>query len=77
MFMKKKILSCLPHLQYYFNQLIENSDTVEHFTKSKFTLPCLATKESYFIFNSLLYKQNDGVAMGSLFGPSLDDAFLP
>ena len=36
----------------------------------------LATKESYFIFNEKLYKQVDGVAMGSLLGPTLANAFL-
>ena len=36
----------------------------------------MATKESYFTFNGLLYKQIDGVAMGSPLGPSLADAFL-
>ena len=37
---------------------------------------CLATKESNFIFNSLLYKRTDGAAMGSPLGPSLANAFL-
>ena len=36
----------------------------------------LATKESYFIFNGQLYKQVDGVAMGSPLGPTLANAFL-
>ena len=36
----------------------------------------LATKESYFIFNEKLYKQVDGVAMGSPLGPTLANAFL-
>ena len=59
------------------NQLFENTDTVEGFTKSELKqLLCLATKESYFIFNGLLYKQTDGVAMGSPLGPSLANAFL-
>ena len=59
------------------NQLFENTDTVEGFTKSKFKqLQCLATMEYYFIYNGLLYKQIDGVAMGSSFGPSLPNAFL-
>ena len=39
-------------------------------------LLCLATKESYFIFNGLLYKQINGVAMGSPLRTSLADAFL-
>ena len=36
----------------------------------------MATKESYFTFNGLLYKQIDGVAMGSPLGPSVANAFL-
>ena len=36
----------------------------------------LATKESYFIFNWKLYKQVDGIAMGSPLGPTLANAFL-
>ena len=36
----------------------------------------LATKESYFVFNGQLYKQVDGVAMGSPLGPTLANAFL-
>ena len=59
------------------NQLFENTDTVEGFTKSELKqLLCLATKESYFIFNGLLYKQTDGVVMGSPLGPSLANVFL-
>ena len=59
------------------NQLFENTDTVEGFKKSELKqLLCLATKESYFIFNGLLYKQVDGAAMGSPLGPSLANAFL-
>ena len=59
------------------NQLFENTDTVEGSKKSELKqLLCLATKESYFIFNGLLYKQVDSVAMGSPLGPSLANAFL-
>ena len=36
----------------------------------------MATKESYFIFNGLLYKQIDSVAIGSSLGPFLANAFL-
>ena len=54
------------------NQLFENTDTVEGFIKLELKqLLCLATRESYFIFNGLLYKQTGGVAMGSPLGPSL------
>ena len=36
----------------------------------------LATKESRFILNNILYKQIEGVAMGSPLRPSLANAFL-
>ena len=59
--------------EYIFNE----SDTVEGLNKSEFKeLLSLATKESYFIFNELLYKQIDGVAMGSPLGPTLANAIL-
>ena len=59
------------------NQLFENTDTVEGFAKPELKqLLCLGTKESYFIYNGLLYKQTDGEAMGSPLGPSLANAFL-
>ena len=59
------------------NQLFENTDTVEGIKKSELKqLLCLATKESYFVFNGLLYKQVDGVAMGPPLGLSLANAFL-
>ena len=59
------------------NEFFENTDTVEGFTKSELKqLLCLATKESYFIFKGLLYKQIDGVALGSPLGSSFATAFL-
>ena len=59
------------------NQFFKNTDTVEGFTKSELKqLLCLATKESYFIFKGLLYKQIDGVALGSPLGSSFATAFL-
>ena len=36
----------------------------------------LATSESSFIFDNILYKQIDGVAMGSPLGPTLANAYL-
>ena len=59
------------------NQLFANTDTVEGFTRSELKqLLCLATKDSYFTFNGLLYKQFDGGAMESPLAPFLDNAFL-
>ena len=57
--------------------IFNESDTVEGLNKSKFKeLLSLATKESYFIFNELLYKQIDDVAIGSPLGPILANEFL-
>ena len=36
------------------NQLLENTNTVENFTNSKLKQLCLATKETFFMFNYLL-----------------------
>lgn len=59
------------------NQLFENTDTIEGLTKSEIKqLLCNATKESYLLFNSLLYKQRDVVAMDLPLGPAFANAFL-
>ena len=45
--------------------------------KSEFkNLLSLATHESHFIFNKILYKQKDDVAMGSPLGPNMENVFL-
>ena len=52
-------------------------DVIEGINKSEFkNLLSLATQESYFIFNDVLYKQKDGVAMGSPLGPTMANVFL-
>ena len=57
--------------------IYDQNDSVEGLNKSEFKeLLSLATKESYFIFNQFLYKQIDGVAMGSPLGPTLANAFF-
>ena len=57
--------------------LFKETDIYEGYSKSEFkTLLSLASKESYFFFNEVLYKQKDGVAMGSPLGPTLANAFL-
>ena len=49
----------------------------EGINKSEFkNLLSLATQESYFIFNDVLYKQKDGVAMESPLGPTMANVFL-
>lgn len=46
-------------------------------TKKQFrNLLELAVKESIFIFNDQLFRQEDGVAMGSPLGPTLANLFL-
>ena len=58
------------------NLLYNNKDIIEGINKSEFkNLLLLATKKSYFIFN-ILYKQKDGMAMGSPLGPTPANVFL-
>ena len=59
------------------NTIYSQQDVIEGTNEEEFhNLLSLATKESYFVFNEVLYKQNDGVAMGSPLGPTLTNAFL-
>ena len=58
--------------------LFPNADSIFHnFSRSDFkSLLNLATKSSTFLFDSRLYKQIDGVAMGTPCGPTLANTFL-
>ena len=59
------------------NLLYKNLDVIEGINKSEFkNLLSLATQESYFMFNDILYKQKDGVTMGSPLGPTTANVFL-
>ena len=59
------------------NLLYNNEDVIEGINKSEFkNLLSLAIQESYLIFNYVLYKQNDGVAIGSPLGPTMANVFL-
>ena len=59
------------------NELFKESATDEGLSKTEFKeLLSLATKDSHFIFDGTLYKQIDGVAMGSPLDPTLTNAFL-
>ena len=59
------------------NLLYNNEDIIEGINKSEFkSLLSLATQELYFIFNDVLYKQKNGVAMGSPLGPTMANVFL-
>ena len=59
------------------NELCKESETIEDLSKTEFKeLLSLATKDSHFIFHGTLYKQINGVAMGSPLGPTLANAFL-
>ena len=52
------------------SNLFKNNNIIHGLKKIEFKdLLFLATKESYLIFNNILYKQIDGVAMGSTLGP--------
>ena len=59
------------------SELFKEFETVEGLSKTEFKeLLSLATKNSHFIFDGTLYKQIDGLAMGSPLGPILANAFL-
>ena len=59
------------------NLLYNNLDVIEGINKSEFeNLLSLATQESYFMFNDILYKQKDSVAMRSYLGPTMANVFL-
>ena len=59
------------------NLIYDNVDVIEGINKFQFkNLLSLATQESYFLFNDVLYKQKDGVAMGSPLGPTMANVFL-
>ena len=58
------------------NLLYNNEYVIEGINKNLQNLLSLATQESYFIFNDVLYKQKDGVAMGSPLGPTMTNVFL-
>ena len=55
----------------------KNNGIVIGLKKSEFKdFLSLPTQESYFIFNNILHKQIDGVAIGSPLGPSTANALL-
>ena len=57
--------------------LFSQPDVIEGINKEEFrNILLLATKGSYFTFNEVLYKQNDGVGMGSLLGSTLANPFV-
>ena len=68
--LKETINNCVNdlHNKTLYNGKLNKSDL--------FKLMETATSESSFIFDFLLYKQRDGVAMGSYLGPALANAFL-
>ena len=64
-------------IEICINELFKIKSNSHGFKKSEFKyLLSSATKELYFTFNNVLYKQIDRIAMGSPLGPSLANAFL-
>ena len=72
------LFTSIPLKETITNNLpFKNSDIVHGLKKNKFKyLLSSATKNSYFIFNNILYKQSDVLIMESLLGPLLANAFL-
>jgi hypothetical protein len=59
------------------DQLFQTDRTYSGFTRSQFrSLLMLAVDDSYFVFNGKVYKQIDGMAMGSPLGPIFANIFL-
>ena len=59
------------------NLLYDKDDVIEGVNKPEFkNILSLATQESYFIFDDVLYKQKDGVAMGLPVRPTMTNVFL-
>ena len=59
------------------NALFFDKSKIDNLTKQNvYDLLSAAAKESCFIFDNSLYRQIDGVAMGSPLGPTLANAFL-
>ena len=64
-------------INVFANIVYSEQDVIQGINKEEFrSLLPLTTKESYFIFNESLYKQKDGVAVGSELGPTVANAFL-
>ena len=58
------------------NELFKESETIEGLSKSEFKeVLSLATKDLHFIFNGTLYKQINGVAIGSQLGRAFANGF--
>ena len=59
------------------NELFKEFETVEGLSKTEFKeLLSLAIKDAHSVFDGTLYKQIDGVAMGSPVGPTLANGLL-
>ena len=57
--------------------LFGNEARNNNFTRHNFEkLLRMALQNKFFNFDGKIYKQTDGIAMGSLLGPSLANAFL-
>ena len=64
-------------IEICLEQLFMNAESVNGLNRSQLReLLVLATKECYFLFNGSLYKQIDGVSMGSCLGPTLANIFM-
>ena len=59
------------------NSIFDNEAKINNFSRNDFEkLLRMALQNNFSNFDGKIYKQTDGVAMGSLFGPSLTNAFL-
>ena len=65
------------HLQNCVNDLFFDKSKIDNLTKQDvYDLLSAAAKESFFIFDNSLYRQINGVGIGSPLGSTLANAFL-
>ena len=66
-------------LNIFINFLYNNEDVIEGINKSELknplSLETYSYQESYFIFNSVIYKQKDNMAMELSLGPTMANVF--
>ena len=71
------LIECFRNEKYFKCFLPDNESEISYFNKDQIReFLELATFDNYFFFSDTIYKQNDGVAMGSPLGPHLANIFM-
>ena len=71
------LIECFRNEKFFKCFLPDNESEISYFNKDQMKeFLELATLDNYFFFGDTIYKQNDGVAMGSPLGPHLANIFM-